>query len=32
MLQGWEGEDGANKKDGLERKLQNMVCDRAGTS
>lgn len=26
MLQGWDGEDGANKKDGLERKLQNMVC------
>ena len=26
MLQGWDGEDGANKKDGLERKLHNMVC------
>lgn len=26
MLQPWEGEDGAYKKDGLERRLQDMVC------
>jgi hypothetical protein len=26
MLQPWDGEQGAHKKDGLERRLQGMVC------
>ena len=26
MLQRWDGEDGAKKKDRLERKLQQLVC------
>ncbi len=25
-LQPWEGEDGAKRKDGLERRLQRLVC------
>ena len=26
MLQRWDGEDGAKKKDRLERRLQQLVC------